>query len=82
VRMTTNMDVDLRELFVMARVLARPLRKKADQGELTDAAAFMDLAAARRFFGGEDLGSEPSEPTKKEDPQLPLLTRSCATRAM
>jgi hypothetical protein len=73
VRMTTNMDVDLRELFVMPRVLARPLRKKADNVELTDAAALMDLAAARRFFGGEGLGSEPSEATKKEAPAITAL---------
>jgi hypothetical protein len=60
-------------LFVMPRVLARPLRKKADQVELTDAAALMDLAAARRFFGGEGLGSKPREPTKKEDPAITAL---------
>ena len=51
VRMTTNLDVDLRELFVMPRVKARPLRKKTADTEPTDAAALMDLATAREFFG-------------------------------
>jgi hypothetical protein len=58
VRMTTNMDVDLRELFVMPRVLPRPSRKKPDDTEQTDAVALMDLAAARRFFGSS-RGSMP-----------------------
>ena len=71
--MTTNMDVDLRELFVMPRVLARPVHQRADKAELTDAAALMDLAAARRFFGGEGLGNEPTKPTKKEDPGMTAL---------
>jgi hypothetical protein len=59
VRMTTNMDVDLRELFVMPHILPRPLRKETDDVELTDAAALVDLVAARRFFRDESVRSEP-----------------------
>lgn len=49
VRMTTNLDVDLRELFVMPRVRVRAKQKKGDGAETAD--ALMDLSAARRFFG-------------------------------
>lgn len=64
VRMTTNMDVDLRELFVIPRVKERPGSKKKDGAEPGDATAFMDLAAARRLFTDPD---EPGEETAKED---------------
>lgn len=52
VRMTTNLDVDLRELFVMPRVLPRKISKKNRGAEATEETALMDLAAARQFFGG------------------------------
>lgn len=39
VRMTTNMDVDLRELFVMPRVLARPQRQKGESITALDPSA-------------------------------------------
>ncbi|MBI2952141.1 hypothetical protein HYY27_08605, partial [bacterium] len=42
VRMTTNMDVDLRELFVMPRVLARTQPKDSDSDQPTDPTALMD----------------------------------------
>ena len=64
VRMTTNMDVDLRELFVMPRVKERPRPKMKDDAEPADATAFMDLAAARELFKDHD---EPGEEKAKED---------------
>jgi hypothetical protein len=73
VRMTTNLDVDLRELFVMPRVLARPLAQKAEDGEPREAAALMDLAAARRFFAPPDERGIPPEPEKDKDPGIPAL---------
>ncbi|MFY9574010.1 MAG: NACHT domain-containing protein, partial [Blastocatellia bacterium] len=51
VQMTTNQNVDLRELFVMPRLLPR----KAVRGESTsgspDETAPMNLEAARKYFG-------------------------------
>lgn len=67
VRMTTNLDVDLRELFVMPLVLARPHPYKAEDGEPREAVALMDLVAARRFFG------PPDRPEKDNDPGIPAL---------
>ncbi|MFB3133250.1 MAG: hypothetical protein ACE10K_12080, partial [Rhodothermales bacterium] len=64
VRMTTNMQVDLRELFVMPRVKERPRPKMKDGAEPADATAFMDLAAARELFKDRD---EPGEEKAKED---------------
>jgi hypothetical protein len=54
VRMTTSLDVDLRELFVMPRVVKR---KSAQDEETVNADAslrLMDLAAARRLYGDQD----------------------------
>jgi NACHT domain len=51
VRMTTSLDVDLRELFVMPRVVKR---KSAQDEETVNADAslrLMDLAAARQLYG-------------------------------
>ncbi|HXH09222.1 MAG TPA: NACHT domain-containing protein [Alphaproteobacteria bacterium] len=75
VRMTTNMDVDLCELFVMPRVLVRSLRGKTGDVEPTNTTALMDLAAARRFFGGETIGSTPRKATakKKENEAISAL---------
>jgi hypothetical protein len=64
VRMTTNMDVDLRELFVMPRVLARPQRQKRDGAVGITAATPMSLSDAREFFGGRVRLEEPSKETK------------------
>ncbi|MGB0563486.1 MAG: NACHT domain-containing protein, partial [Spirulinaceae cyanobacterium] len=54
VRMTTKLDVDLRELFVMPRVVARKLSKVAEESEETLAVALMDLAAARELYGNRN----------------------------
>jgi hypothetical protein len=51
VKMATNLNVDLRELFVMPRVKERPRAAEAGAGGSPDPASLMDLAAARRFFG-------------------------------
>ena len=51
VRMTTNLDVDLRELFVMPHVQIRSHQTKAENNEATDSLALMNLATAREYFG-------------------------------
>jgi len=66
VRMTTSMDVDLRELFVMPRVLARPQRKKKSGAQAFDPTTPMNLAAARAFFGGIIETDEKPESKKKK----------------
>jgi len=72
VRMTTNLDVDLRELFVMPRVRPRPLPDPQDIREPGDAATLMDLAAARKIFARarEDM---PDRQPQAEDPGIPAL---------
>lgn len=66
VRMTTSMDVDLRELFVMPRVLVRP-QKAGGANEDADLAALMDLAAARKVFEAQGAGG-PDQPQQKRKP--------------
>lgn len=51
VRMTTSMDVDLRELFVMPHVLVRPKTTQESAAKLVDAKIPLSLAAAREIFG-------------------------------
>ncbi|MBC6435571.1 hypothetical protein FM036_39875 [Nostoc sp. HG1] len=51
VRMTTNLDVDLRELFVMPRVVVQELSQEADETEADASVSLMSLAAARRLYG-------------------------------
>jgi hypothetical protein len=66
VQMTTNLAVDLRDLFVMPRVLERPKPKKIDAGMPIDDETMMDLAAARRiFFDKDDAGVQVKQ--KAED---------------
>jgi hypothetical protein len=50
VRMTTQMAVDLRELFVMPRALARP-KSKENNAAVIDPKSLMNLQAARQIFG-------------------------------
>jgi hypothetical protein len=50
VRMTTNLYVDLRELFVMPRIKVRPKKEIKTEGEL-NADVFMNLSEARAVFG-------------------------------
>ncbi|HWS85657.1 MAG TPA: NACHT domain-containing protein [Pyrinomonadaceae bacterium] len=65
VQMTTNM-VDLQALFVMPRVQPRPQRPRPGDGEAIDLAEIMNLAAARKFFGGVDEPAVEAQPKKKK----------------
>ena len=65
VRMTTNLEVDLQELFVMPRVLARPLPGKGNGGGPSEVEDFMDLAAARAFFG--ERTASPGEDVERDE---------------
>jgi hypothetical protein len=80
VRMTTNLDVDLRELFVMPRLLARPVPKKGDGGGSAGLATLMDLETARRAFGLSEERSAKDKPAEGEDQGVPALeqAKTCA----
>ncbi len=54
VRMTTNLNVDLQELFVMSNVRRQPLRDMRGEGEPDEAAAMMRLSEAREIFGDRE----------------------------
>jgi hypothetical protein len=88
VRMTTNLDVDLRELFVMPRVVLRKLSKVAESGEGNMSVALMDLAAARELYGDRNTRyreaqrevSADSKEVKKQPPTaLKQVKRSART---
>ncbi|MDP2997243.1 MAG: NACHT domain-containing protein [Bryobacterales bacterium] len=70
VRMTTNLDIDLRELFVMPRVLERPSTERSGAAGAEAAAAYMALAEARKLFG--DAGS-PQKQDGKEKAGVPAI---------
>jgi len=76
VRMTTNLDVDLRELFVMPRLLARPVPEKGAGGGSAGLAALMDLKTARRAFGLSEERSAKDKPAEKEDRGVPALEQA------
>ena len=61
VRMTTNLDVDLRELFVMPRVAVRRLSKEAENAEMSDSISLMNLASARRLYGKDEHDGIPRQ---------------------
>lgn len=71
VRMTTNLDVDLRELFVMPRVRERPTIEEATGREPGEALELMNLAAARQIFGGSTRSDQ--EPNAKGMAGTPAL---------
>jgi hypothetical protein len=75
VRMTTNLAVDLRELFVMPHVLARALDQTSNDTEPDEAARLMDLAAAREVFGGYGGRRARAKPTKKDDNGISAFER-------
>jgi len=52
VRMTTNLDVDLPDLFVMPRVRPRSITNGIKGPDASEVIRLMDLEAARQFFGG------------------------------
>lgn len=64
VRMTTNLEVDLRELFVMPRVLTRAQTARENGDDADDVGDLMNLSAAREFF---ERRSNSSEPTQEDD---------------
>lgn len=71
VRMATNLNYDLRQLFVMPRITVRPRRKLGEGGEEFDAEALMNLSAARAIFGERAVpvagaGAEEDDKEKKE----------------
>lgn len=63
VRMTTNLNVDLRQLFVMPRVSVRATEKRPDGPQPEGTPDLMDLAAARLLFRGN------LEPTQDDSPE-------------
>ena len=70
VRMTTNLDVDLRELFVMPRVVVQELSQEADGAEANASVSLMSLAAARRLYGERNNHDEMlQQRTKGEEPE-------------
>ncbi len=50
VRMTTNLDVDLRELFVMPKVYVRPDRREKENEDSIRQSTLMDLTQARNLL--------------------------------
>jgi len=73
IRMTTNMNVDLRQLFVMPRVRRRKAVPKLPAAVKLDA-GLMDLAAARRLFGQqESAGSSLSNKQASKERSHPAL---------
>jgi hypothetical protein len=66
VRMTTSLDVDLRELFVMPRVAVRERIKQEDISTTDDELCLMDLSAARRLYGDQNRNSRSFESKKKK----------------
>ena len=80
VRMTTNLDVDLRELFVMPRLLPRPAPKKGNGAAPGDLGALMDLATARKSFGLPGERGAEAEPTKEKDQGVAALQQAKTCR--
>ncbi|MCH8881343.1 MAG: hypothetical protein IID34_15865, partial [Planctomycetes bacterium] len=74
VRMTTNLAMDLRELFVMPKVAVRPAPKK---GKTDDAAGanevLMDLTDARAFFGQEEEREKHAKKKKRKPKGISAL---------
>lgn len=67
VKMTTNLGVDLRELFVMPCVgLSHTLKGQEPAGEI-EADALMKLSAARENLGSPDDNSDESDPGDEEN---------------
>ncbi len=64
VRMTTNLNVDLRELFVTPRLRVRPPTSKGPKTNATEADTLMNLAVAREFFGSFHESRRTSENEK------------------
>jgi NACHT domain-containing protein/NACHT conflict system protein len=76
VKMTTNLDVDLRELFVMPRLAARPTPKGSAGKDEAEPTALLDLATARQFFEDQGKVTSGTGPYKKSGmPALEVVQR-------
>ena len=78
--MTTNLDVDLRELFVMPKVQVRKSRLTAGGAIGIESVSLMNLEAARQKysntheFGGSINSDETEESTKNYKTALEQVT--------
>jgi hypothetical protein len=66
VRMTTNLAVDLRELFVMPRIRERPSTDGLEGVGPTTISELMDLSAARKIF---QVAPDSSQPEPLDQPE-------------
>jgi NACHT domain len=73
VRMTTNLNVDLPELFVMPRVQVCPVPEKTEGAEASQAVGLMELGAAREYFSVRRTGDGGGSKSRKEDRDTPVL---------
>lgn len=76
VRMTTNLNVDLRELFVMPRVAVRQFSQDLESGERHALASLMNLAAARKLYENKSnlyrkVQEEPLEDSEAKERLFP-----------
>lgn len=79
VRMTTNLAVDLRELFVMPKVRPCPRVKKSESAD-DQPEVLMDLAIAREVFARESSPDDGSESEKEEKIRIPALEQVMGER--
>jgi NACHT domain len=87
VRMTTSLDVDLRELFVMPRVVKRKNVQDEELIEVDASVQLMDLTAARQLYGaqkGSDrfflVGEQQDNETTEEQFDTALEQVKCSPR--
>ncbi len=73
VRMTTNLNIDLRDLFVMPRLQVRVSMKRTDGEAKTDDLTLMDLAQARERFGMGHQGDFFKKKDETEKQGIPAL---------
>jgi hypothetical protein len=67
VRMTTKLDVDLRELFVMPHVVEQKHSKAPKETEENSSVSLMNLAAARESYGDRSSRHRRPRPEEIED---------------
>ena len=70
--MTTNLDVDLRQLFVMPNLCVRIPSTDKEASEACDDAELMQLTAARELFGG-GLEEKAEKPEEEDDDSVTAL---------
>ena len=66
VRMTTNLNVDLRELFVMPQLIVRRTEDPSGHRAELDADVLMNLSAARAFFQKRAIGDQSDDDREGE----------------